>query len=79
MIDRFDDFARNTMDGMKEGAGDITRHALADIGDSYQEVLMSSASVSPPEGLTGSMEQVTVEADIAPEISAPDIDMEHGQ
>jgi hypothetical protein len=79
MSDRFDDFARSTMDGMKEGAGDITRHALADIGDSYQEVLMSSASISPPEGLTGSLEQVTVETDIAPEISAPEIDMEHGQ
>ena len=74
----FNEYAANTLNGMKAGAGDVGRHAIADIGDSYQEVLMSHASVSPPEGLTGSMEQVTVEVDQAPQISAPAIDMEPG-
>jgi hypothetical protein len=47
------------MDDMAEAGGDITRGAIADIGDSYQEILMSDASISPPDGLTGDIVTVT--------------------
>jgi hypothetical protein len=87
----FDDYAANTLAGMKTGAGDVTRHMAADIGDTYQEILMSHASTSPPDGLTGTMETVTTSepmtpnytdasyTDVTPEppaLSAPEIDVE---
>jgi hypothetical protein len=77
----FDDYTANTLAGMKAGAGDVTRHAIADIGDTYQEILMSHSSVSAPDGLTGTMENVTVEieptpaADVTP--PQPEIDLDY--
>jgi hypothetical protein len=66
MSDRFDDYFASTLAGMREGVGDVGRSAIADIGDSYQEVLLGNASISPADGLTGTMETVTTEADIGP-------------
>lgn len=55
------------MDEMAQAGGDVTRSAIADIGDTYQEVLMQDASISPPDGLTGVMETTT---DLLPEQTA---------
>ncbi len=45
----FSDYLAEVSAGIQEGAGDVASSAIADIGDSYQEVLMSDASVSPPD------------------------------
>ncbi|MBS0448503.1 MAG: hypothetical protein JSR59_21485 [Proteobacteria bacterium] len=34
-----------------QGVGDVARDAVADIGDSYQEVLLSHSPVTPPDGI----------------------------
>ncbi len=73
MSDTFNAYAASQLDGMKAGAADVGRSAIADIGDSYQEILMQNASISPPDGLTGTMENVTTEAEITP--PQPDLDM----
>jgi hypothetical protein len=49
-------------EGFTEGLGDLSRHAISDIGDTGQEILHGSASIAPPDNLTGTMENVTTPA-----------------
>lgn len=56
MSDRLDAYAARVAAGMQQGAGDVARSAIADIGDTYQEILMADASIGPPDGLAGTME-----------------------
>lgn len=81
MSGTFSDYLAGQAAGFTQAAGDLSRHAIADIGDSYQEILMQDASISPPEGLQASPEtappDMTGEPDApeaAPEPPAPGID-----
>jgi hypothetical protein len=68
--------------GLTQAGGDLARSAIADIGDSYQEILLADASIGPPDGFgtmeteAHEMERVqdpsALESDPAPE-SAPDL------
>jgi hypothetical protein len=53
-------------EGFTEGLGDLSRHAISDIGDTGQEILHADASIAPPDNLTGTMENVTttIEPDV---------------
>jgi hypothetical protein len=59
----FRDYLASTAADFSEGAGDIGRHAYADIGDSYQEFLMADAGISEPYGHTGDMVHIGPEAE----------------
>jgi hypothetical protein len=48
MAKGFDDYVRGQLGGFKEGAGGLARSAVADIGNSYQQVLMANASIRAP-------------------------------
>ena len=52
---------------LSEAFGDFTRAGIADVGDTYQEILMSHASTSEPQGLTGTYEQTMTEIDPTPQ------------
>lgn len=69
MSGSFKDYVSEQMEGFVTGAGDLSRHAIADIGDSYQEILMADASISPPDGLTAEMETVTTAEPETPAMS----------
>ena len=79
-MSEFDEYAADQLDGMKAGVAGLVRHAWSDVGSKYQEVLMSHASISPPEALTGTMETVTTEADAQPslDIAPPQLDIAMG-
>lgn len=55
---------------LREGLSDMARAALSDIGDSYQQVLMQHASVSPADGLTGDMVQVNEPVEVVQSMEA---------
>ncbi len=89
MADRFDDYASEVAAGLQQGAGDLTRNAIAGIGDAYQQVLTADATVGASQPMTGTMETVSfekegeqpasaLETDPAPETDSPasDIGME---
>ena len=69
----FGDYAAATLAGMRQGAAAVGRNAVADIGDSYQEVLMAHARISPADGLTPTPESAAQEQ--APEPTAPAADI----
>jgi hypothetical protein len=45
--------------GIGEGMVDVTRAAIADFGDTYQEVLQRDSGIRPPDGHAGDMVTVT--------------------
>ena len=47
--------------GVQQVGGDLTRSAFADIGDTYQEILMADSPIGPPDGLAGTMETEVVD------------------
>ncbi len=47
--------------GLKQGMADLTRAAIADAGNSYQQILTQHASVGPPQGPPGVMTESTYE------------------
>jgi hypothetical protein len=63
MSDRLDAYAARVAAGMQQGAGDVARGAFADIGDTYQEILMADSPIGPPDGLAGTMETEVVETE----------------
>lgn len=87
-MSRLDDYASNMAAGMSQGVGDIARGAVADIGNSYQDILTSGATVNPSHhATTQTMENVTVDmeraepapalaADPAPQVPERHIDIE---
>jgi hypothetical protein len=52
-----DKYAAEVAQDLKTGVGDITRNAVADIGNRYQEILMADATIKPGDTLpiTGDM------------------------
>jgi hypothetical protein len=70
MSGTFSDYLAGQAAGFTQAVGDLSRHAIADIGDSYQEILMQDASISPPEGLQASPE--TAPPDMTPGPDAPE-------
>jgi hypothetical protein len=60
------DYLGQMGEGFTEGLGDLSRSAIADIGDSYQEVLLQDASVTPADPLPATYETVTttIEPDV---------------
>ncbi len=55
------DYVSNMAAGIKEGAGDITRDAIAGGQNGYNQVLTAHATIGAPDGPPGTMEQVEYE------------------
>jgi hypothetical protein len=79
-----DKYAADLAQGLKTGVGDITRNAVADIGNRYQEILMADATIKPGDTLpvTGDMAQeiayeagkADIEHAVEPPKHEPDMD-----
>ncbi len=52
------DYLQEQIAGITAGAGDVITAGIADIADSYQEILMADASISPPDPLPEPVEYV---------------------
>ncbi len=59
----FDEYAADQLAGMQAGIADVGRAAYTDIADSYQQVLMGHASITPADGLTGTMETTSYQVE----------------
>ncbi len=71
-----------------EAFGDFVRLGIADVGDTYQRILLQHSAIAPPPGLPGDMvtihdpapegpmndRQLQRLVDMQPEADAPDMD-----
>ena len=48
----FGDYVARQISAAMQGAGEVARAGMADIGDSYQEILTGHSAISAPDGLT---------------------------
>ena len=71
---RLDDFVTNIGAGLQQGGADVTRGLISDVGNAYQQILMQGASVGPPDGMTGVMEESTYEMERVQNTPALDAD-----
>jgi hypothetical protein len=62
---RLDDFVMAIGAGLKQGMADVTRAAIADVGNAYQQILTQDASVGPGQGPPGTMTESTYEMERA--------------
>ncbi len=86
MSKRLDDYVAGVLGGLWEGAGDVTRGVIHDVGNAGQDILMAHATVRPSAGRPGTMvierydmerdhHPSALEADPAPPLTQPAIDM----
>lgn len=83
-MSRLDKYAAEVAQGLKTGASDITRNAVTDIGNRYQEILMADSTIKPGDTLpvTGDLVQeiayeagkAEIENGIEPPEHQPDMD-----
>ncbi len=86
MSKRLDDYVTGVLGGLWEGAGDVTRGVIHDVGNAGQDILMAHATVRPSPGRPGTMEREryemerdhgpsALEADPAPAFTPPGVGM----
>ncbi len=55
----FGDYVSRQISAVAQGVGDVARAGIADVGDTYQELLTGHSAISAPDGHTGTMENVS--------------------
>jgi hypothetical protein len=73
MSGSFEDYGSEIAAGFQEGVGDVTRSAIAGIGDAYQQFLMADATIGPAQPLTGTMETTSYTMEAEPVPTTPEL------
>jgi hypothetical protein len=54
-------------------AADMTSGAIADVGDTYQEILMSDAAISPPDAMGAQQFEAAIET-VEPDVGGVELE-----